>query len=116
MDWSTRVPFQAVDYGDFKEYAKREGPQRMEDENEWDHGERVLAWSEGKKEHFIVQPNPEPFSREDREDIEEKVDLRKDFGENGLQVIVKLANIHLTPEKPEYNGGTWHVEGQLVRE
>ncbi|KIO21963.1 hypothetical protein M407DRAFT_28450 [Tulasnella calospora MUT 4182] len=27
------------------------------------------------------------------------------------QVIVKLANIHLTPEKPEYPGGSWHVEG-----
>ncbi|KAG8849662.1 hypothetical protein FRB96_000688 [Tulasnella sp. 330] len=28
-----------------------------------------------------------------------------------VQVIVKLANIHLTPEKPEYGGGSWHVEG-----
>ncbi|KAG8939524.1 hypothetical protein FRC04_006249 [Tulasnella sp. 424] len=28
-----------------------------------------------------------------------------------VQVIVKLANIHLTPEKPEYPGGAWHVEG-----
>ena len=28
-----------------------------------------------------------------------------------LQVIVKLANIELTPEKPNYSGGTWHVEG-----
>ncbi|KAH0487732.1 MAG: uncharacterized protein KVP18_004350 [Porospora cf. gigantea A] len=28
-----------------------------------------------------------------------------------LQVIVKAANIHLTPEKPEYPGGAWHVEG-----
>ena len=26
-----------------------------------------------------------------------------------LQVIVKLANIILTPDKPEYNGGTWHI-------
>jgi hypothetical protein len=26
---------------------------------------------------------------------------------------VKLANIELTPEKPEYEGGAWHVEGQL---
>lgn len=25
----------------------------------------------------------------------------------------RLANIELTPEKPEYEGGTWHVEGQL---
>ena len=24
---------------------------------------------------------------------------------------VKLANIELTPENPEYNGGVWHVEG-----
>ncbi|KAH8809576.1 hypothetical protein DL96DRAFT_1821843 [Flagelloscypha sp. PMI_526] len=30
-----------------------------------------------------------------------------------LQVIVKLANIHLTPEKLKYNGGNWHVEGML---
>lgn len=28
-----------------------------------------------------------------------------------LQVIVKLANIELTPENPRYEGGTWHVEG-----
>jgi hypothetical protein len=30
-----------------------------------------------------------------------------------LQVIVKLANIELTPEKPRYEGGVWHVEGML---
>ncbi|KAI8924597.1 hypothetical protein BC831DRAFT_392773, partial [Entophlyctis helioformis] len=28
-----------------------------------------------------------------------------------LQVIVKLANIHLTPENPEYGGDSWHIEG-----
>jgi hypothetical protein len=28
-----------------------------------------------------------------------------------LQVIVKLANIQLTPENPSYPGGAWHVEG-----
>jgi hypothetical protein len=41
--------------------------------------------------------------------------LKRQFKNKGIQVIVKLANIHLTPEKPEYGGGTWHVEGQLVR-
>ncbi|KAK2030999.1 hypothetical protein LX32DRAFT_614454 [Colletotrichum zoysiae] len=30
-----------------------------------------------------------------------------------IQVIVKLANIQLTPEKPTYDGGSWHIEGQL---
>ncbi|KAF8601402.1 hypothetical protein BDV93DRAFT_585536, partial [Ceratobasidium sp. AG-I] len=28
-----------------------------------------------------------------------------------IQVIVKLANIYLTPENPEYTGGSWHIEG-----
>ncbi|MFJ6793720.1 DUF4246 domain-containing protein [Streptomyces sp. NPDC091268] len=39
----------------------------------------------------------------------ERVDLRG----RRLQVIVKLATIHLTPDKPEYAGGSWHVEGML---
>ncbi|KAJ7771992.1 hypothetical protein DFH07DRAFT_913748 [Mycena maculata] len=30
-----------------------------------------------------------------------------------IQCIIKLANIHLTPEKPEYKGGNWHFEGML---
>ncbi|KAF5702478.1 hypothetical protein FMUND_13478 [Fusarium mundagurra] len=30
-----------------------------------------------------------------------------------VQVIVKMANIHLTPEKPTYDGPSWLVEGQL---
>ena len=32
-----------------------------------------------------------------------------------LQVFVKLANIVLTPERPEYPGGRWHVEGSQSR-
>lgn len=28
------------------------------------------------------------------------------------QVITKIASIELTPEKPAYPGGTWHVEGE----
>ncbi|KAJ3131728.1 hypothetical protein HDU90_008110 [Geranomyces variabilis] len=30
---------------------------------------------------------------------------------NQWQVIVKIANIELTPEKPKYAGGSWHLEG-----
>lgn len=36
-----------------------------------------------------------------------------DVRDSKLKVIVKLANIHLTPEKPHYAGGTWYVEGQI---
>lgn len=34
-------------------------------------------------------------------------------GSSRIQVIVKLANIHLTPDNPTYDGGSWHLEGQL---
>ncbi|KAL2915113.1 hypothetical protein HK105_205437 [Polyrhizophydium stewartii] len=50
---------------------------------------------------------PEHF--EPPEKLPEPVGLR---GRN-LQVIVKLANIHLTPEKPRYDGGSWHIEGTI---
>ncbi|EGF78706.1 hypothetical protein BATDEDRAFT_12906 [Batrachochytrium dendrobatidis JAM81] len=30
-----------------------------------------------------------------------------------LQVIVKLTNIQLTPSKPKYNEGNWHIEGPI---
>ena len=40
-------------------------------------------------------------------------DVRVDLRGRRLQVIVKLATIRLTPEKPEYTGGSWHVEGML---
>ncbi|KAH8064371.1 DUF4246-containing protein [Aureococcus anophagefferens] len=33
------------------------------------------------------------------------------FAGRRLQVIVKLQTIELTPERPEYAGGAWHVEG-----
>jgi hypothetical protein len=36
-----------------------------------------------------------------------------DLSGRKLQVIVKLANIVLTPQNPKYNGGVWHVEGML---
>ncbi|KAA8913689.1 hypothetical protein TRICI_003147 [Trichomonascus ciferrii] len=39
----------------------------------------------------------------------EPVDIR----DSRLKVIVKLANIHLTPDKPDYAGGSWHVEGTI---
>ncbi|ODV77433.1 uncharacterized protein CANTADRAFT_27257 [Suhomyces tanzawaensis NRRL Y-17324] len=35
----------------------------------------------------------------------------KDFDQ--LKVIVKMANIELTPENPSYPGGSWHVEGTI---
>ncbi|KAF8630929.1 hypothetical protein AX17_005286 [Amanita inopinata Kibby_2008] len=88
--------------------------------------ERLQEW-ELNHPRQAIKPEPEPFKRPDTVGYHDRltaadseylnpermVNLRRDYGEHGLQVIVKLANIHLTPDKPEYEGGTWHVEGQL---
>lgn len=39
--------------------------------------------------------------------------LRERFREGGLQIIVKMATIELTPETPHFPEGGWHVEGQM---
>ncbi|MFE1905305.1 DUF4246 domain-containing protein [Streptomyces gardneri] len=56
-----------------------------------------------------VVPDAPAFTAPELPDASARVDLRG----RGLQVIVKLATIHLTPDKPEYAGGSWHVEGML---
>jgi hypothetical protein len=121
-----------------------QGPQQEEDEDDddylyvtfatffvrlikTDHSNRRYEWKESISRP--VQPEPGTFSpptvpnHRRREFFEpgtdtllasKSMDLRRDFAYRGLQVIVKLANIELTPEKPDYRGGVWHVEGQLV--
>jgi hypothetical protein len=39
--------------------------------------------------------------------------LAERFRSSGLQIIVKMASIELTPEKPEFPVGGWHIEGQM---
>ena len=37
--------------------------------------------------------------------------LKRPLSGRNLQVIVKVGSIELTPEKPLYPGGSWHIEG-----
>ena len=41
------------------------------------------------------------------------INIEDQFRERGLQVIVKLANIEVSPRNPQYDGGNWHLEGML---
>ncbi|PVU89451.1 hypothetical protein BB561_005345 [Smittium simulii] len=59
-------------------------------------------------EHRIID-EPEQISFSYHNISENKVNI--DLSNSRLQVIVKLANIILTPEKPKFKGGHWHVEG-----
>lgn len=99
-----RIPYENV------EYLPSSTPQPDGEEDE----EGYEAWEANR---VIKQPEPQgdfqPLKR-DHYKWGEQLSLRELFREKGLQIIVKLANIELTPDKPRYEGGTWHVEGQLV--
>ncbi|KAI1504770.1 hypothetical protein F5X99DRAFT_370922 [Biscogniauxia marginata] len=70
------------------------------------------AWFEAT--HGLKLPNADPEAKEYVKIGASDVKSKGFFDEKQqIQVIVKLANIHLTPEKPSYDGGSWHTEGQL---
>lgn len=63
-----------------------------------------------KKWEYLREPViPEP----EFEDIDyappEGKRLVEKYRDSGLQIIVKMASIELTPEKPEFPIGGWHV-------
>lgn len=99
-----RIPYEVVEY-----YPSSEPQPDWEEDHE-----AHEAWY-GKQ--VVIQPEPQgdfqPLKQKHYK-WGEQLSLRNLFREKGLQVIVKLANIELTPDKPRYEGGTWHVEGQLV--
>ncbi|KAL8799657.1 MAG: hypothetical protein Q9182_005727 [Xanthomendoza sp. 2 TL-2023] len=43
------------------------------------------------------------------------VDLKREFWNIGLQMVLQIREITLTPEHPEFDGDEWHVQGQTVR-
>jgi hypothetical protein len=62
-----------------------------------------------------VQPSPPPFSDSQvNYNVDPTQTLYEQFKNTpGLQVIVKMASIELTPEKPTFSPGDWHIEGQM---
>jgi hypothetical protein len=113
---SGRIGYDKVKYDEeaLNRFTGVHGPKRLENESESDYSIRMSDWKWDYWPDYLVKPEPEPFSLPDLPLPGEEVDLKRDYGNSGLQVVVKLANIHLTPEKPKYNGGTWHIEGRLV--
>lgn len=103
-----RIEFTGVEYGD----ALEPEPAKPED-GDYDWEERQEEYDAWLVSRPIKQPEPCRFDRRYTLDYYDKaINLREQF--KSLQVIVKLANIELTPDKPDYEGGTWHIEGQLV--
>ncbi|MFE9676870.1 DUF4246 domain-containing protein [Streptomyces sp. NPDC006259] len=95
-------------------YASQpEYPDRASYGDDGAHAEAVRKWEEEQDDWWEnrrpVIPDAPAFTRPESPDESARVDLRG----RRLQVIVKLATIHLTPDKPEYPGGSWHVEGMM---
>lgn len=111
-----RIMFGEIKYDmDEDNVPEGEGPPRDWDPDDDDADQKEDDWREWLDENkSAIQPEPGVFRPPPMPESGNDVNLRRDFLKKGLQVIVKLANIHLTPQKPEFTGGTWHVEGQLV--
>ncbi|MFE2052050.1 DUF4246 domain-containing protein [Streptomyces sp. NPDC059459] len=77
------------------------------------YAEALRAWEVAQDDWWEnrrpVVPDAPAFTAPESPDEDARVSLRG----RRLQVIVKLATVHLTPDKPEYAGGSWHVEGML---
>jgi hypothetical protein len=83
---------------------KEDGEDEDEDENEDEDDEDEDDYFENRT---LYLPDIDAPFKPPSIPAEKKVSLTS----RKLQIIVKLANIELTPENPTYNGGSWHVEG-----
>ncbi|KAG9256854.1 uncharacterized protein F5Z01DRAFT_672086 [Emericellopsis atlantica] len=89
------------------------------DEAEWEgvrNGPRELTEDDKQLAKWLelrdpVYPEPAEFQTIDYEP--QHASIRQRFAKHGLQIIVKMASAELTPEKPEFAGGNWHIEGQM---
>lgn len=103
-----RILYTSIDYEE-DVLPEPEGQESDEDDDAYEE-----RWQTYRDSRRFIQPEPEEFTPPNLESWG-LINLQEAFAEEGLQVIVKLANIELTPEKPNYAGGSWHIEGQLVR-
>ncbi|KAH7252992.1 hypothetical protein B0J15DRAFT_398761 [Fusarium solani] len=72
--------------------------------------DRHIARAKWEKVREAKLPEPRQF---EEIDYAPEKSLREKFKENGLQVIVKMASIELTPEKPEFPAGGWHMNEKI---
>ncbi|KAI0668084.1 hypothetical protein C8Q78DRAFT_1048309 [Trametes maxima] len=96
-------PSLAIEVDPYAWYSSIENPEW--DYNSPDYSDKYEEWE--KESHWPVVPDPAPFAPP--VPPPERVDFK--LRGRTIQVIVKLANIVLTPENPKYPGGSWHVEG-----
>ncbi|UZP45137.1 hypothetical protein NXS19_012949 [Fusarium pseudograminearum] len=93
------------------EFLKRDGL-TWKDEDGKRSDEYWQRYEEWEKMREPVQPEAPQFWDWDY-GTKPGESLRERFQDGGIQVIVKMASIELTPDKPAFPAGGWHVEGQM---
>ncbi|KAK3989607.1 hypothetical protein QBC44DRAFT_82527 [Cladorrhinum sp. PSN332] len=113
--------------GDKKE-AKEDGDEEDDDDEEeeedddedddWKYEDEWRDWKETNR--VLVYLEPREYAPQSKflepENVSKKIKVLGapiSLKNTNLQIIFKLANIYLSPENPEYEGGSWHVEGTL---
>lgn len=110
------VRFRKPDGYDWWDQNDGEPPYLEEEEDQrlnalWDSDPR--GHDVAKREYFDtlvdrITPLPVPEYSEPPLQVEEEDMIR--LAGHRLQVIVKIGSVELTPEKPDFKGGNWHVE------
>ncbi|KAK4198028.1 hypothetical protein QBC40DRAFT_284400 [Triangularia verruculosa] len=118
-----------------KEWEEKNGKPVPVDDYEWDEVDELTAlsdWHSDPEEYEgltleqlkeklklnlkwkylrdVILPDPTEFQPV-KYVVGDKLGER--FKYTGLQVIVKMATIELTPEKPDFPVGSWHIEGMM---
>lgn len=110
-----RIPYRRVEHDlNPENLPGGVGPQREEGEDESDYQYRRREWVEENRR--VILPEPRTFKPFPYMKVPDEEDLKTVYGDEGLQIIAKITNIHLTPEKPEYKGGKWHAMEGLMNE
>ncbi|KAJ2376489.1 hypothetical protein GGI05_006997, partial [Coemansia sp. RSA 2603] len=86
---------------DYEAYMNLEPDYEKEGDENYDYDMEREQW---EQLYSTIKQKPLPFVAPDRPKVPYSLRGRR------LQAIVKMSNIILTPENPEYEGGTWHVE------
>ncbi|EEU41574.1 uncharacterized protein NECHADRAFT_54318 [Fusarium vanettenii 77-13-4] len=81
--------------------------ERDENGKSWSGTRREIAWQKVRKPAQPEAPDFEAW----KYGIQPGDSLRERFDD--LQIIVKMASIELTPQKPKFPAGGWHVEGLM---
>lgn len=121
-----RIEYHNVEYYPVPKEIASQAPQIHPKEAQSEFDQRMEKW---RMEHYrAIQPDagkfipwavppwmmdklPEDLPSAVR--IARGVDLNRDYKDRGLQVIVRMLGIDLTPEQPTFETN-WHVEGTMV--